>query len=137
LRNKTGYSVALYTRLPAIDICPKFSHAFRRLGIRLQVFVAIPSSVTCPARRAHQILDIVGRVDCSLPQLHSMIVKVALNMIRVVNIFHHVSVNGPVNHFLLRWPPPLSARRWQRLSQPFAFFASLFTLSLCAYQPFR
>lgn len=42
--------------------------------------------------------DIVGRIDCSLPQLHSVIVKIALSMIRVVNIFHHVAINGPVNH---------------------------------------
>lgn len=45
--------------------------------------------------------DGVGRVEGSLTQLHSVIVKIALNMIRVVNIFHHVSVNGPVNHFTL------------------------------------
>lgn len=42
--------------------------------------------------------DGVGRIEGSLAQLHSVIVKIALSMIRVVNIFHHVSVNGPVNH---------------------------------------
>src|SRR5690606_32768835 len=45
--------------------------------------------------------DGVGRIEGSLTQLHSVIVKIALSMIRVVNIFHHVSVNGPVNHFTL------------------------------------
>jgi hypothetical protein len=43
----------------------------------------------------------VGRIEGLLPQLHSMIVKIALNMIRVVNIFHHVSVNGTVNYLSL------------------------------------
>lgn len=42
--------------LPAVDIRSKFSHALCRLGIRLKVFITIPSSVTCPTRRAHQIL---------------------------------------------------------------------------------
>ena len=43
--------------------------------------------------------DGVGRVESSLTQLHSVLVKIALSMIRVVNIFHHIAVNGPVNHF--------------------------------------
>lgn len=66
--------------------------------------------------------DIVGRIDCSLPQLHSVIVKIALSMIRVVNIFHHVSVNGPVNHFAL------CAGRCRFLLTSSNVFLSLFVL---------
>lgn len=43
-------------RLPAIDVCPQLAHTFRCLGIRLQVFIAIPSGITCLARWVHQIL---------------------------------------------------------------------------------
>jgi hypothetical protein len=108
-----------------------------RLGIRLKVFIAIPPASL--ARHGGLIKsDIVGRVDCSLPQLHSVIVKVALNMIRVVNIFHHIAVNGPVNHF-----PFCAGHRSFLLAGGNGFISlllfvwSLFTFSLWAYQPFR
>lgn len=54
--NKNSLFRSPVPRLPAIDICPKLTHTVRRLSIRLQVFIAIPSGVTCLARWGHQIL---------------------------------------------------------------------------------
>lgn len=95
----THYSVALY------HACQRKTFIrSSRTHSAVWVSACRSSSLSRPASLAlHggfiKSWDIVGRVDCSLPQLHSVIVKIALNVIRVINIFHHVSVNSPVNHF--------------------------------------
>ncbi len=83
--------------------------------------------------------DGVGRVDCSLAQLHSSRIKFAHSMIRVVDIFHHITINGTVNHFgfSVRRRRLLLASCYRLLLLRQPFLARLFTCSECAYQPFR
>ena len=54
--NKNSLFRSPVPSLPAIDVCPQLAQTFRCLGICLLVLVAVPSGVTCLARRAHQIL---------------------------------------------------------------------------------